>query len=198
MCARYSRALQGGVIGVLCLFSSIALADTAEEYARAQQFIADESMMDGLVIMRKLAVQNYAPAQRAIGEFLDEAEDDDEAVGWFMMAANQGDSDGERCLGIMYLKGEGVKKDPEKALYWIKRAFEKDNMSAVKVMESAYRWGPEKSGLPVAVDLALADSLKAKIKAHYEASLKADEAKIEARVKAKKAAEAKKAEGVTK
>lgn len=171
------------MIGMLSLFSSVALADSAEEFARANKLLSVENMMDGLVVMRKLAVQNYAPAQAVLGEFLDFSEEDEEAVGWYMMAANQGDAAGEFGLGSMYQKGEGIKKDPEKALYWIKRAFEKDNINAVRLMASAYKTGPEKSGLPVAVDLAQAKLLAEKVKAYDDAAKKAADAVLDENAK---------------
>lgn len=176
MCARYSRVIQVGVIGMLGLLPSIVLADPAAEYARAQKSIGAEEIMDGLVIMKKLAQQNYAPAQVVIAEFLDGSEEDEEAVGWYMMAASQGDAGGEVGLGGMYLKGEGIKKDNEKALYWIKRAFEKDNYLAMKAMAFAYRLGLTGSGLPVEINLELAKTLDEKIKAIDAAKKLADEA----------------------
>lgn len=193
MCARFGRVFQVGVIGVLSLLSSVALADSAEEFARARESIYAEDMMDGLVIMKKLAQQNYAPAQVVIAEYLDTSEEDEEAVGWYMMAASQGDSAGEFGLGGMYLKGEGVKQDKEKALYWIKRSFEKDNYHALKAMASAYRNGIARTGLPVEIDLDLAKTLDEKIKVVEAARKLADEERIKARDAAKKLADEEKA-----
>lgn len=182
MRVKHGWTFQVGIIGALSLLSSVALADTAattqlsamaEEFAKAKVSLSVEDMMDGLVVMKKLAVQNYAPAQAVIGEFLDGSEEDVEAVGWFMLAANQGDTAGEFGLGSMYLKGEGVAKDPEKALHWIKRAFEKDYPNAVSVMARAYRVGPGISGLPLAIDLKMADSLDEKVKLRGEEAAKA-------------------------
>lgn len=191
MCARFGRVFQVGVIVALSLLSSIALADPAEEFAKAQASLDVEEIMDGLVIMKRLAQQNYAPAQVVVAEFLDGAEEDEEAVGWYMMAASQGDLAGELGLGEMYLKGEGIKKDGEKALYWIKRAFEKDYFGAVKIMAHAYRVGSDLSGLPVAIDLELAKTLDEKVKVVETAKRLADLEKIKAKEEAqKKAAEA--------
>ena len=38
-------------------------------------------------------------------------QDDGEAVGWLRLAANQGDTDAQHNLGVMYAEGRGVAKD---------------------------------------------------------------------------------------
>ena len=175
--SKCSWVFQIGFIGVLSLLSFVALADSAEEYDKANKLISTGGMLDGLVIMRKLALEDYAPAQAVLGEFLDGAEESEEAVGWYMMAANQGNAAGEFGLGSMYLKGLGVEKSPEKALYWITRAFDKGYLNAIRVMASAYRVGPTKSGLPVEIDVAMAKKLAEKIKIEDDVAKKlADEA----------------------
>lgn len=190
--SKFSWVFQVGMFGLFGLVSSVALAESvasvksvdeavsvkpADEIVRIKKLISIGNMMDGLVAARKLALQDYAPAQVVLGEFLDGADEDEEAVGWYMMAAHQGDVDGEFGLGNMYLKGEGVKRNPEKALYWIKQAYDKGQMNAIRVMAAAYKMGPSRSHLPVEIDLKLAKTLEEKIKAaDTEAKKLADEA----------------------
>lgn len=169
MRTNFCRAFQvGAVVAFGLLASSIAQASPEEDFAVAKRSLNLENVPEGLVVMRKLALQNFAPAQAVLGEFLDWSEDDAEAVGWFMLAANQADAEGEYGLGYMYQKGEGIKKDPEKALYWLKRATEKEHNGAMKVMTQAYRLGPAKSGLPQEIDLEKAKALDEKIKRQSE------------------------------
>lgn len=164
----FCRAFQIGAIAVFGLLASAAHAGPEDEFAVAKKALNLENVPEGLVVMRKLALQNFAPAQAVLGEFLDWSEDDAEAVGWFMLAANQADAAGEYGLGYMYMKGEGIKKDSEKALYWLKRSAEKENNNAMKVMAQAYRFGPAKSGLPQEIDLEKAKALDEKIKQQAE------------------------------
>jgi len=45
-----------------------------------------------------------------------------QATKWVRAAATQGDSDAQNTLGLMYLKGEGVKKNLNLAKKWFKKA----------------------------------------------------------------------------
>ena len=44
------------------------------------------------------------------------AENDQEAVKWFRLAAEQGDADAQYNLGYMYALGEGVAKNDQEAV----------------------------------------------------------------------------------
>jgi len=169
MITRYKQTFRIGILA-LSLLSSSALADPAEDLERANAFYVKHELGDAYEILRKLAEQNYAPAQARLGEILDITEEDETAVGWFLMAAIQGDASGAYGLGKMYLTGEGIKKDLDQALFWIKYAAEKDNLDAIRAMEIAYRTGG-KSGLPVTIDLKQAQFWEAK-KIPMEAALR--------------------------
>jgi TPR repeat protein len=160
MDARHQRTLQIGIFA-LCLASSVALADNAEEMARANDFYDKQQMPDASEIFKKLAKQNYLPAQARLGDLLDYSEMHEVATGWYIMAAFQGNPDGAYGLARMYFGGTGIKKDPEQALYWFKFAADKDNLNAVMVLERAYLKGAS-SGLPVPTDLKQAEYWKAK------------------------------------
>jgi len=163
-------------LGILafCLSSSLALADFAEDFKRANDLYDYQEMTDAALIFKKLALQNYLPAQARLGDLYDYTEAHEMAVGWYIMAAFQGNARGAYGLGRAYLTGLGIKKDPEQALFWYKFSADKDDLNAINVMENAYRTG-DKSGLPVKVDLKQADSWKAKGTPLEEAKKKADE-----------------------
>ena len=57
------------------------------------------------------------------------------------MAATQGDAAGQANLGRMYMTGNGIEKDDNKALYWIRRAAAQDYLSAVRAIALAYKVG---------------------------------------------------------
>jgi len=151
------------LIGILafCLSSTLALADTAEDMIRADEFYENMEMMDAAVLYKKLALENHLPAQARLGELLDYTEDHVEAVGWYITAAFQGNAKGAYHLGQSYLSGSGINKDPAQALYWFKFAADKDNLNAVKALENAYRKG-DVTGLPVKVDIKQAEFWKSK------------------------------------
>jgi len=176
------RTLRNGILA-FCLSSSLALADITEEFKRASDLYDNQEMVDAALIFKKLALQNYLPAQARLGDLYDYTEAHDLAVGWYITAAFQGDANGAFGLGRAYLTGYGIKKDPEQSLYWYKFSASKDNLNAIKVMENAYRIG-DKSGLPVKVDLKQADYWKAKKIPLEEAKKKEEEKQRQAILKA--------------
>ena len=194
MDARHKRTFLIG-IWVLSLLSPAAQADDAEDMARANAYYDKQQMVDAIPIFMKLAEKNYLPAQSRLGDIMDYTEEDEQAVGWYIMAAFQGDAAGAYGLGRMYANGDGIKKDNGQALYWIKLAAGKDDLNAIKALELAYRTGVS-SGLQVAVDLKQAQFWEAKRKPLEEARKKADEEKIAAirKVLEEKAAARKKAD----
>lgn len=154
----------------LCLLTSVALAETkkgegvsqlstqlssntpadfARDLERAEEAFNNEDVVKAETILRRAAERNYIPAQVRLGEILDYAENDEEAVGWYMMAANQGDASGQYNLGSMYAVGEGIDIDLKKAVYWTQKAANQDYLAAVKSLAQSYRMG----GMGLAIDL---------------------------------------------
>jgi len=140
MGARHGQLFWIG-IWTLGLLSSAALADPAQDTARAEEAFSKGDLTQTIPLLKKAASAGYAPAQARLGEILDVSEFNEEAVTWFRKAADQGNAAGEFGLGRMYALGEGIEKDPKKALYWITLAAEKDYLQAIKLLAQAYRTG---------------------------------------------------------
>lgn len=199
MSSRYKRIfLSACVLGFWTtgLAFPSAWAGVDEDMSRAETLYDEHSLVDAIKIFRELAGQNYIPAQIRLGEILDYTEEDEEAVGWYITAAAQGDSAGASYLGGMYLAGEGIVKDEAQAFYWVKYAAEKGDMNAITTLASAYRKGSI-SGLPVQIDLVQAQFWEDKLpalrashdntwKERIDAHKKKFEKEKEARDKAKK------------
>lgn len=143
------------------LLAPWAVAGPEQDTELAEKEFARGDLVVSMSLWRKAAEAGYAPAQVRLGDILDKAEEDVEAVDWYRKAAAQGNAAGEYGLGQMYLKGEGVKKDNEQARVNILRAAEKDYLPAVLLMMEAYRTG----GMGLAVDLGKADEWEAKVMA---------------------------------
>jgi TPR repeat protein len=118
-------------------------------------------MTDAIVIFQKLALQNYPPAQAALGDIMDYTLDHEVAAGWYIMAAFQGNAHGAFGLARSYQEGLGINKDPDQAFYWYKFAADKDNLNAIKLLMGAYQQGAV-SGISVPVDLKQAEYWTAK------------------------------------
>ena len=59
---------------------------------------------------------------------------------WRPLAAS-GNSDAQVSLGMMYLKGQGVAKDDQQAVFWFRKAAEQGNASAQHNLGVAYDFG---------------------------------------------------------
>jgi len=151
------------------LLSSAALADPAQDMARAEEAFRAGDLTQTIPLLKKAASAGYAPAQVRLGEILDDSEFNEEAVTWFRKAADQGNAAGEFGLGRMYALGEGIEKDPKKALYWITLAAEKDYLLAINVLVQSYR----KGGLGLTVDLQQAQLWEARARTLEKAAAEA-------------------------
>lgn len=148
------------VLALLCsLAMPLAVAGPQQDTDLAEKEFARGDLIAAMGLWKKAAQDGFAPAQARLGDMLDKAEEDEEAVGWYRKAADQGNAAGEDGLGQMYAKGEGVKKDPEQARLYILRAAEKNHIPAVIMMMEAYRSG----GLGLAADTAKADAWEARV-----------------------------------
>lgn len=55
--------------------------------------------------------------------------------------AELGNAAAQNLLGYCYLEGDGVKKDPDKAFFWLNKAAEQDNLKALNSIGSCYEYG---------------------------------------------------------
>jgi uncharacterized protein len=95
-----------------------------------------------------LAVGGNADAQLNLGEHLIYSDlifqDNEEAVNWYTLAAEQGNPQAQTNLGLMYEKGQGVLKDNEEAVKWYTLAAEQGNARAKSLLRDLlYSMGKE-------------------------------------------------------
>ncbi|KAG9067529.1 hypothetical protein KI688_012312 [Linnemannia hyalina] len=88
------------------------------------------------------------------------------AVRWFFKAALRGDSEGQRHVGEMFMKGLGVPQDYKAAMYWLNEAAEQGNGNAQFLIGNLYGAG---QGVPKNYFLARAWYLRAANLGHVEA-----------------------------
>ncbi|RZI42009.1 sel1 repeat family protein [Herbaspirillum sp. HC18] len=154
---RRMRCFLGAAL--LCLIVPIALAGPKEDTEQAEKEFANGNLVGALGLWRKAADQGNALAQARLGDMLDKAEDDEEAVKWYRKSAAQGEPAGEFGLGEMYAKGEGVKQDFELARKYIGSAADKGFLSAMIVMRDMYKTGSH----GIQIDLAKSAEWAAKV-----------------------------------
>jgi len=167
MSARQVQSFWVGIIVAVNLLYSVAQADPAAStaadpeklIAQAQQALDREELDTAVKLYQQAAELNSTTAQVYMGEFANSAQFYEEAVGWFLMAASQGNPAAQFDLAQMYVAGTGIEKDDAKALYWFRRSADKNYLPSVKVVSNAYRLG--QYGLKVDLDKAKSWDAKA-------------------------------------
>ncbi len=198
MSIKHNPMLWAGISVALNLLSPVAFAAAAPEAAaaptqlspaavdklvtQAQSAYEREEIDVAVKLYAQAAEQNSTLAQVRMGEFAESAQFYEEASGWFLMAATQGNAIGQYDLARMYVAGTGIEKDEAKALYWFKRSADKKHLPAVKVLANAYRTG----GLGLRVDLDQAQSWDAKAARLEAIERKAADEKLAAFIAARK------------
>lgn len=158
---KYGRQLiwlKSGLLS-MALVGPLAVASPKEDTEQGVQEFNRGDLVASMALWRKAAAEGYAPAQVWLGDILDKAEEDAEAVTWYRKAAEQGDAAGEFGLGVMYAKGEGGALDLAKAHSYVLKSAEQKYVPALVMMMDAYRGG----GLGLTVDPVQADAWEARL-----------------------------------
>ena len=145
----YFPWLSAGVCAAAALcFALSAFAAAEDDYREGFKYYRSGDVTTAMAHLRKAADVGHAPAQVLLADILDQAEFNEEAVGYYRKAAASGHPDGEFGLGNMYANGEGVKRDTAQARKWITLAAEKNHQRATTALAQAYIGGglgiPEK------------------------------------------------------
>lgn len=120
---------------------ALAYAAPEDDFRAGSRAFHSGDIVQAMALLKKAADAGNAPSQALLGDILDQAEFDEEALTYYRKAAQQGNADGEFGVGKMHAAGEGVKRDAAEALKWITRAAEKDHALAIKVLAQAYTKG---------------------------------------------------------
>ncbi len=119
-----SGILIGAAVGTLVLVPAHGSAQDSLSVS-----CADIDFGSPLSDVLSCALREQAFAQHILGLWYDTgdyglAEDDEEAVRWYRLAAEQGNAGGQSALGFMYARGEGLPEDDEEAVRWYRLAAE--------------------------------------------------------------------------
>lgn len=115
-----------------------------------------------------LAEEGDMTAQMKVGLAFDKEENHEEAARWYRKAAEQGVSEAQNNLGVMYKDGQGVKQDFKEAAHWFLLAAQQDNTFAQLNLGWLYHAG---KGLRQNADSARYWYSKAAQKGHATAHL---------------------------
>lgn len=129
---------------LISVFAAPAMAGPKEDHEQGEKAYFAGDVIGAMALLKKSADAGYAPAQALLGDILDKAEFDEDAVEYYRKAVAQGNPDGELGLGGMYASGEGVKRDFGQAIRLVTMAAEKGHARAINTLAQAYLradWG---------------------------------------------------------
>ncbi|HET9653503.1 MAG TPA: tetratricopeptide repeat protein [Usitatibacter sp.] len=135
------KATQAASIAVGLLLAAAAWAGPAEDFASGKSAYERGDVRTAISFLRNSADQGHAPSQALLAQILDQAEQNEEAVKYFRLAAGQGNPEGYYGLATMYASGEGVPRDLKAAREWMTKAAEAGHPQAVQSMALAYMQG---------------------------------------------------------
>ena len=158
---------------MLVLVTSAAIAGPKEDFIQAEKEFDGGDLIAAMSLLKRASDQGYGPAQARLGDMVDAADRPADALTLYRKSAEQGEASGEFGLGRLYAEGRGTKKDEQQAQKLFKRAADKDYLSALLALASAYRTG----GLGLPIDLEEAKALEARAKKIVDATRPKIEAK---------------------
>ena len=132
---------QGASIALGLLLAASAWAGPTEDFASGRSAYETGDVRTAISLLRKSADQGHAPSQALLGQILDQSEQNEEAVKYFRLAAEQGNPDGLFGLGTMYASGDGVARDLGAARGWMVKAADAGHVQAVQAVAMAYMNG---------------------------------------------------------
>ena len=128
---------------VLAAFGAAAHAHAgaAEDFAAGRDAYRKGDVRAAVTVLKRAADAGHAPSQALLGEILDRAEANEEAVRYFTLAADQNDPEGLYGLALMQASGEGTPRDLAAAGRSMAKAADLGHKSAINAMALAYMEG---------------------------------------------------------
>ena len=132
----------GGMLMITALLSSnLCLADPQSDYEAGFKAYQVHDLVKAMTLLEQAGLEGHPAAQVLLGYIYDIAEENEKAVHWYQMAADQGDAEGMRYLGEKYLLGEGIEQQNDVALELIARAAEAGSTLAMRQLASQHESG---------------------------------------------------------
>ena len=140
--SEYTPSLLACCLVAMLLAALPVAADTPEDLMEQAQTAFDRSdIVKAMSLYRVAAEAGHAPAQSRLAYLLDNSEDNEAAVAWYLKAAEAGDAEGMAGLAQMYAAGEGTEQNLQEAARWYTLAAQQGHTPAIRVLALAYESG---------------------------------------------------------
>lgn len=128
------------------LMATAVQAGPEEDYQAGLAANKAGDLVGAMVPLKRAADAGHAKAQALYGSILDQAELNEEALGYLRKAAAQGDADGEYALAAMLIAGDGTPKNPAEGARLLRAAAAQGHPAAINVLAQAYIDSDERLG----------------------------------------------------
>lgn len=132
------RCIRGLFLVAGLALGASAFAAAEDEMKAGLQAYRIGDVRTAISILRKSADAGHAPSQALLGEILDVAEQNEEAVRYLRLAAAQGFAEGVYRLAAMQASGEGTPRDMNAARQGMLKAAEAGHPLAIQTVALAY------------------------------------------------------------
>lgn len=99
-----------------------AYADAAADYKQGAEAYNRDDVITAMTLLRRATDAGNVKAMTLLAYILDKSEENEEAFRLYQRAAGLGSKEATLAVGAMYATGEGVARDPKRALEWINKA----------------------------------------------------------------------------
>lgn len=117
------------------------MADPEEDFQTGVQAFNGDDLLVAMEVLERASNAGHLKAMVLLGDILDRAERDEEAVKWYRAAAEKQYDEGMINLALMYANGEGVPKDEAMAMTWLEKAASAGSPRAMFILSNAHRMG---------------------------------------------------------
>ncbi|MEW7989744.1 MAG: tetratricopeptide repeat protein [Candidatus Thiodiazotropha sp.] len=130
------------------LLPTLLYAEPQDDYHQGLEAYQREDLIASIEALRIAADSGHAKAQSLLGYIFDVAEENERALHYYRLAAEQGEADGAYGIGTLYATGQGVAQDHPEAVRWYEKAADAGHPLAIDALATAYLNG----GLALARD----------------------------------------------
>lgn len=135
---RLGRMASLMVAAGIVIYGGSAVAGVTEDYEQGHKRYVSGDVVSAMPLLRRAADAGNAAAQALMGDILDHADSDEEAVQFYRKSAAQNNAEGQFGLGVMLAGGQGTPKNLSEARKWISLAAEQGHKLAINELATAY------------------------------------------------------------
>lgn len=135
MLKRFRQIIPGGL---LLLASAGSAADAQSDYELGKKAFHNDDLVVAMQHLERAARNDHVEAMLLLGYILDQAEENEAALGHYHRAFDLGSAEAAMALGTMHASGDGVEKSADRAVDWYRKAADMGSSEAMSTLGQAH------------------------------------------------------------